>query len=685
MQDKVLMESGIEPWESQNAINITFCVTEDCNLACKYCYQVNKNSNHRMDYETTTKIVDFVLGDEYLCKNEAVIWDFIGGEPLLEIKMIDKLCDYILIKMFMMNHKWLKKYRFSFTTNGLLYGREETQNYINKHRGHVWFSISLDGTKEKHDLARIKKDGSGSYDDVIKNIPLWIKQFPDAATKSTFAHADLPYLKDSIIHLWNLGINHVMANVVYEDVWEENDDIIYEEQLKALADYIIENKLWNKVETSFFHTNVGLPLNDSFLNKNRCTAGDKTVSFDSQGNIYPCIRFLELCFEDSLKYIVGNYQTGIDLDKLRAFRTMTWKNISNTECNNCSVGQDCGWCVANNYESSGGKTLYNRSIAICKMHKANARANHYFWKRYSEVVQKTSPLAVNKVMQNVNSLTYIQFILSDQMIPMCNYKNNKTTNNVMSKKLIYKGLKFAKERDLVPVYIGEKLPLIDKEKFSITISSADNVQNNQNYIKVYDENYIKGEVKEQFAILLISKAMLNRMSETVKSLFNEMMRINVFIKDLDEWSNDEFFIYEKELNLISTDIIEHAKMGKFVQMNVLTDQIYNGKTEDCGSGIKSIALAPNGKLYLCPAFYFEDEENYIGDIEDETLNISQSLLKRENSTTCSDCKMSCSQCVYLNKKVTNEYRVASYNQCRKGEVENRVVSLLEEELKELIK
>ncbi len=75
-------------------------------------------------------------------------------------------------------------------------------------------------------------DGSGSYDDVVKNIPLWQKQFPNSSTKVTFASADLKYLKESIIHLWNLGLKLIPANVVFEDVWQEGDDLIFEEQLK---------------------------------------------------------------------------------------------------------------------------------------------------------------------------------------------------------------------------------------------------------------------------------------------------------------------------------------------------------------------------------------------------------------------------------------------------------------------
>ena len=37
-------------WQEGSAKEITFIVTKDCQLACKYCYLVGKNSNERMSF-----------------------------------------------------------------------------------------------------------------------------------------------------------------------------------------------------------------------------------------------------------------------------------------------------------------------------------------------------------------------------------------------------------------------------------------------------------------------------------------------------------------------------------------------------------------------------------------------------------------------------------------------------------
>ena len=105
------------------------------------------------------------------------------------------------------------------------------QNFIKKNHSHLSIGITIDGTKRKHDLNRIwkikemeqgvlsnPKEEKGSYEDVAKNIPLWLRQFPDAGTKVTISSADIPYIKESVLHLYSLGIHEVNINCVCEDV-----------------------------------------------------------------------------------------------------------------------------------------------------------------------------------------------------------------------------------------------------------------------------------------------------------------------------------------------------------------------------------------------------------------------------------------------------------------------------------
>lgn len=370
-----------EQWQSGVAKSITFIVTKDCQLACKYCYLVGKNSKERMSWEVAKQAVDYVLNQESEFKEESVIWDFIGGEPFLEIELIDRICDYIKLELYRRNHHWFNSYRFSFSTNGINYHEEKVQRYIEKNHNHLSVGITIDGTRQKHDLNRIYKNSEhGSYDDVVKNIPLWQSQFPGSGTKVTISSADLPYIKESVLHLFELGIPEVNINCVFEDVWKEGDDKILEQQLLELADEIIDNNLYENNVCSFFQEHLGKPLDKKLQNQNWCGAG-KMLAVDAAGLFYPCTRFAQYSLRNKKTWVIGNVRDGIDKNKLRGFLTLDRCTQSTQECIDCEVAEGCAWCQGENYDAADTCTAFQRSTAICKMHKARVRANNYYWNK----------------------------------------------------------------------------------------------------------------------------------------------------------------------------------------------------------------------------------------------------------------------------------------------------------------
>ncbi|MCM1316887.1 MAG: radical SAM peptide maturase, CXXX-repeat target family [Bacteroides sp.] len=370
-------------WKNGAAKSITFIVTKDCQLACKYCYLVGKNEKERMPWSIAKQAIDYILSHEDDFPEESVIWDFIGGEPFLEIELIDRICDYIKQEMYRLGHHWFNSYRFSFSTNGINYDSEKVQEFIMKNRSHLSIGITIDGTQKKHDLNRIWKGNGperGSYNDVVRNIPLWLSQFPYGATKVTISSADIPYIKESVLHLYSLGIHEVNINCVFEDVWNDGDDVLLEEQLISLADAIIDNKLYEDNACSFFMERLGKPLDCIQDNGNWCGAG-KMLSIDAAGNFYPCTRFAQYSLREKKAWIIGNVNEGIDKNKLRPFLTLDRCTQSNEECINCDVAEGCAWCQGENYDAADTPTIFQRATAICKMHKARVRANNYYWNK----------------------------------------------------------------------------------------------------------------------------------------------------------------------------------------------------------------------------------------------------------------------------------------------------------------
>lgn len=377
------MKGSNNIWQDGLAKNITFIVTKDCQLACRYCYLVGKNEKEQMPWSVAKSAIDYVLNNE---KNqqfdyESVIWDFIGGEPFLEIDLIDQICDYIKSELFRRNHHWFDSYRFSFSTNGINYHTEKVQKFIEKNKTHLSIGITIDGTRQKHDLNRVYKNSEkGSYDDVVRNIPLWIKQFPEGGTKVTISSADIPYICESVLHLYDLGIHQVNINCVFEDVWKEGDDKLFEEQLMELADKIIDGEKYIDYACSFFSEDMGKPMDCKLENNNWCGAG-KMLAVDAAGNFYPCTRFAQYSLRDKEAWIIGNVRDGIDENKLRPFLTLDRCTQSTPECIDCEVAGGCAWCQGENYDAASTHTVFQRATAICLMHKARVRANNYYWNK----------------------------------------------------------------------------------------------------------------------------------------------------------------------------------------------------------------------------------------------------------------------------------------------------------------
>jgi uncharacterized protein len=367
-------------WAEASAKSVTFIVTEDCQLRCRYCYLHGKNRDGRMDFDIARRTVDYLMRERKLFDEPSVIWEFIGGEPFIEIELIDMISDYIKRRMYEVGHPLFDSYRFNFSTNGILYDDPRVQRYIEKNRSHVSVGITIDGTKRKHDLQRVYPDGRGSYADVVRNVPLWLAQFPDAGTKVTVAHDDLPYIYESVLHLWELGIPTVNINVVFEDVWQEGDDELLEGQMVAIADYVLQNGLASRVNASLFSDFIGRPLDCARDNQNWCGAG-KMLAVDHRGDFYACVRFAPFSMADKKARSIGDCFEGVDRNRLRPFLALDRRSQSPRECMDCEVASGCAWCQGLNFEAAESDTIYQRAVFICRMHKARVRANRYYWER----------------------------------------------------------------------------------------------------------------------------------------------------------------------------------------------------------------------------------------------------------------------------------------------------------------
>ena len=380
--------------------NITFQITDDCNLCCSYCYQHNKG-HHKMPFEVAKKLIDEILTNDKSINNYVksenaigIVLEFIGGEPFLEVDLIDKIIDYFIEKCIILHHPWIDRFRVSICSNGVLYFTPKVQEFIKKHQTHLSFTISIDGNKTLHDACRVFPDGSGSYDLAIKAAKHYRKYY-DAilSSKMTLSPDNINFVFPALVNLWENEYNFIYCNCIYEIGWTiEHAKTLYYE-LKKVADYLLNNHLERIKGTSIL--NLDLNQQKNISDKNYCGGDGNMLAVDYKGDLYPCLRYMESSIGQSqLPYIIGNVNDGIGYNQqtkdMIAGLDVTYKSQSPQECIDCPVSSECGWCSALNYQEFG--TINKRTTYTCLMHKARVLANYY----YQNKMGGNYPFLINK-------------------------------------------------------------------------------------------------------------------------------------------------------------------------------------------------------------------------------------------------------------------------------------------------
>lgn len=373
--------------------NITFVTTESCNLACTYCYECHKTPK-MMTIDVAKRAIDALFDKEkmngYITDDhKCAIIEFIGGEPFLNMDVVEFVSEYFIYKAYEMGHPWYKYYMFSVTTNGTLYHTQRVQDWIAKYRSRVSVSITIDGDKALHDSCRLFHDGTGSYDVVVAAVKDAIQRFGLTDTKVTFAPENITKINTAIPHLFEIGLTGINANCVYENVWKDEHQPVFFRELIKLADYMIDTKRYETGFCSIFDETIGHPM-DPDDNKNWCGGDGSMLAISVDGRFFPCIRYMKYAqaHQEREEMVIGHVDTGIESKTenkyLLQLIPITRESQSTPECFNCKTASGCSWCTAFNYDEFG--TPNKRATYICKMHKARVAANRYYWTKLYRTV-----------------------------------------------------------------------------------------------------------------------------------------------------------------------------------------------------------------------------------------------------------------------------------------------------------
>jgi len=155
-------------------------------------------------------------------------------------------------------------------------------------------------------------------------------------------------------------------------------------------------------------------------------------------------------------------------------------------------------------------------------------------------------------------------------------------------------------------------------------------------------------------------------SDLVDALIGKFRRLSLHLVGQEYFGAAELKLYERELGRIARLLAEQFQDGETFEFSVLTDRMMLTAMRNCGAGSEHLTIAPNGKSYICPGFYYDNEEDFVAAFDDKTGMAPGPVRATELSCAplCSRCDaFHCKRCIYLNRKTTLELNVPSEQQC----------------------
>lgn len=313
----------------------TLAITQNCNLACDYCYIEKKNAT--MELSTARRIVDFIFSNTLLDDKTDI--GFFGGEPLLEFELIRDITAMI------QDHKEYDPdtVTISITTNGTILSEHIIEFIANNN---LVLCISCDGPPVVHDRFRCFPDGRKSSPIIEKNIRQALSHFPMIPVNSVYGLETLESLPDIIDYLASLGVKNIYLNPDISASWTKKEADILPRIYNIVGEKYMNYYMQGTPKyISLIDGKIAVILRGGYKLTERCSMGRGEIAFSPSGNVYPCERFIGS--DDSLTHYIGNINEGI-------ISTNQCPSIStaalNQECQTCGLKDYCmNWCGCTNY------------------------------------------------------------------------------------------------------------------------------------------------------------------------------------------------------------------------------------------------------------------------------------------------------------------------------------------------
>lgn len=329
----VRKEHDFEQLEEPSALSLN--IAQNCNLSCSYCYADEGKFGGKatfMKTETAFAAIDNLLKNTV---DRPVTIGFIGGEPLINRKVLYESVEYTLYRARLQN----TKVNFSITTNATLLQPSDIQ-LLRENAFTV--TVSLDGDEKVNNRLRRANNGTNSYAQAIENLRPLLQNPGNAkiSARATVGRNNLKVLERiealAAEGFTDIGVSPLRQSPDPSLLLSGNDwSNFLNEMIRAGRYEIFRLTQGNKLRFS----NFASALRQIHQGTNRnlpCGSAVNYVSVSADGNYFTCHRTIDNDF-----FALGDTENGLSKQARQEF--LRTRQVDKQEpCASCWARYLCG-------------------------------------------------------------------------------------------------------------------------------------------------------------------------------------------------------------------------------------------------------------------------------------------------------------------------------------------------------
>lgn len=335
-----------------------------CNLACKYCYYLEKNNlyqnshRHLMSDEMLEQFTREYIEAQTMPQ---VLFTWHGGEPLM--RSIDFYKKALALQKKYAHGKQIDN---AIQTNGTLLTDEWCEFFAKNH----WLvGISIDGPQEYHDHYRVTPDGKPSWEKVMQGISLLKKHRVEWNAMAVVNAYNAEHPLEFYHFFRDNGCQYLQFTPIVERLTEHEDGrtlaSLADDREIPLADASVTPQQWGNFLCTIFDDWVRHDVGKTFVEIFDCTLANwmgvlpgicayskecgHAGVMEHNGDVYSCDHFV---FPE---YKLGNIREQSLIDMLYGEKQQAFSRLKHTslprQCKECDMEFAChGECPKNRFE-----------------------------------------------------------------------------------------------------------------------------------------------------------------------------------------------------------------------------------------------------------------------------------------------------------------------------------------------